>query len=90
MTLEDALKTGRNFLLEKGIEDGNIDAWYLLSYYFNVTRADYLLHPSMSITREQYDSYFNLIQMRSNHIPLQHITSEQEFMGLSFYRKQSA
>ncbi|MDF2609489.1 MAG: hypothetical protein K0R92_963 [Lachnospiraceae bacterium] len=84
MTLEDALKEGRTYLQARKIEDSDIDAWYLLSYFFNIKRADYLMHPDRIINKNQFDGYMNLILRRSEHIPLQYITREQEFMGLNF------
>lgn len=84
MTLEDALKEGRSYLQGKNIEDSHIDAWYLLSYFFKISRADFFLHPNRKITENQIEGYRNLIRQRGQHIPLQHITGEQEFMGLSF------
>lgn len=83
-TLELALLEGRKLLKEKQIADCDIDAWYLLSFLFEMNRAKYLMNSSMSITDEQYQKYMELIKKRGNHIPLQHITGEQEFMGLNF------
>lgn len=83
-TLENALLEGKKFLKEKQIADSDIDAWYLLSFLFGLNRAQYLMHSSMFITDEQYYEYMELIKKRGNHIPLQHITGEQEFMGLNF------
>lgn len=83
-TLENALQEGRKFLKDKQIADSDIDAWYLLSFLFEMDRARYLMHSSMPISEEQYHEYMELIKKRGNHIPLQHITGEQEFMGLNF------
>jgi len=83
-TLEDALQAGRFLLKEKEIQDGNLDAWYLLSYCFQMNRTEYLLHSTKPITEEQYHQYLELVQRRGNHIPLQYITGEQEFMGFNF------
>ena len=83
-TLENALQEGRKLLKEKQVADSDIDAWYLLSFLFGMNRAQYLMHSSMFITDEQYHEYMELIKKRGNHIPLQHITGEQEFMGMSF------
>lgn len=83
-TLENALQEGRKFLKDKQIADSDIDAWYLLSFLLEMDRARYLMHSSMPISEEQYHEYMELIKKRGNHIPLQHITSEQEFMGLNF------
>lgn len=84
-TLEDALRAGRVLLKENEIAEGDIDAWYLLSYYLHMNRAQYLMQSSMPIDMEQYNEYLNLIKKRAEHIPLQYITREQEFMGLKFH-----
>ncbi|GAA4291039.1 peptide chain release factor N(5)-glutamine methyltransferase [Anaerocolumna aminovalerica] len=83
-TLENALQEGRKFLKEKQIADSDIDAWYLLSFLFKMDRARYLMHSSMPISQVEYHEYMELVKKRGNHIPLQHITGEQEFMGLNF------
>lgn len=84
-TLEDALKAGKHLLKEKNITEGNLDAWYLLSYCFKIDRAEYLLNPTTQISMEQYEHYMELIHKRGSHYPLQYITGEQEFMGLNFH-----
>jgi release factor glutamine methyltransferase len=84
VTLENALQEGKKFLKEKQIADSDIDAWYLLSFLFGISRAQYLMQASMSVSKEQYHEYMELIERRGNRIPLQHITGEQEFMGLNF------
>ncbi len=83
-TLEDALLKGRFLLKENGIADGDIDAWYLLAYYFQVNRVRYYMQSAITITEEQYGQYLQLVLKRSKHIPLQYITGEQEFMGFKF------
>jgi release factor glutamine methyltransferase len=84
ITLEIALTTGIKALEEAKIEEAKLDAWYLLEYYFHITRAEYLMYPEREITNLQMKEYESLINTRSNNIPLQHITGEQEFMGLNF------
>ncbi len=83
-TLEDALSKGRSLLKEKGITEADLDAWYLLSFYFQVSRPQYILHADRAVTDKQYAEYIKLVHKRSDHIPLQYITGEQEFMGLKF------
>lgn len=83
-TLENALLAGKQLLKEKGIIEGDLDAWYLFSHYFELSRTQYLLHSGAEITETQYEEYLTLIKKRGNHIPLQYITREQEFMGLTF------
>lgn len=84
ITLEDALYWGKSFLKEKEIKDGDLDAWYLLSFCFGLNRTQYILHSNQIITREQFEKYQELIGTRAKHVPLQYITGEQEFMGLTF------
>ncbi|MGB8455730.1 MAG: peptide chain release factor N(5)-glutamine methyltransferase [Anaerocolumna sp.] len=83
-TLEDALKEGRSLLKGKEIAEGDLDAWYLLSYYFKMDRTRFIMQSQMTITEEQYKAYLDLIGKRSEHVPLQYITGEQEFMGFKF------
>lgn len=83
-TLEKVLMAGRLFLKEKNIVDGDIDAWYLMSDYFQISRTEYLSNSSTLVKDEDYNNYMKLINLRASHIPLQYITKEQEFMGLEF------
>ena len=83
-TLEEALLFGKNILKENNIDNYDLDAWYLLEYYFKINRMKYLLEPKKEISNEDYQGYIELIKRRASKIPLQHITGEQEFMGLSF------
>lgn len=84
ITLEDALYKGKSYLKEKGIPDSDLDAWYLLSHCFRLNRTQFILHSKQVINEEQFKEYLALIHKRGSHIPLQHLTGEQEFMGLTF------
>lgn len=84
MTLREACDAGKQELGRAGIPDAALDAWYLLEYVTGITRTVYFAEPGMQIDDEQYESYRSLIKKRAEHIPLQHLTGEQEFMGLSF------
>lgn len=84
MTLREACDAGRQELDRAGIPDAALDAWYLLEYVTGITRTVYFAEPGMQIADEQYERYRSLIKKRTEHIPLQHLTGEQEFMGLRF------
>lgn len=84
MTLQELLRYGRRRLREAHIAEWNLDAWYLLEYAFGCTRNDFLLHPDKEADDAGRKFYEDLIEKRSIHIPLQHLTGYQEFMGLSF------
>ncbi|MBQ7469280.1 MAG: peptide chain release factor N(5)-glutamine methyltransferase [Pseudobutyrivibrio sp.] len=84
MTLKQALDEGILLLESKNIGDAKIDAWYLLSFITGITRADYFLRQNDAIDEESYARYQEALSRRGSHIPLQHITGEQDFMGLTF------
>ncbi len=83
-TYKELLKTARKILEEKGIEDANVDAWYLLSYVFKISRTDYILKEDHIGDLEDTSRFMKYVKMRSEHVPLQYITGSQEFMGLEF------
>jgi release factor glutamine methyltransferase len=84
MTFDMALKQGITLLKQHNIEDAELDGWYLMEYCFHITRVEYLMNSGQPISDDEYAAYLKLIQKRADHIPLQHITGVQEFMGLSF------
>lgn len=83
-TLEEALREGRQYLKKQGIIEYELDGWYLFSFHFQMNRASYLLNLSLRIEEEDFISYMELIKRRGEKIPLQYITGNQEFMGLTF------
>ena len=84
MTLGEALGYGKRQLNEVGIEDAAIDAWYLLEFVTGYDRMMYFLKASEPLSKEQEERYLKYISVRKSHIPLQHITGVQEFMGFEF------
>ncbi len=84
MTLREAYEFGQRQLSQAGIDDAAVDAWYLLEYVTGISRALYFLEMQKRMSAEQEEKYLEYIQIRASHIPLQHITGVQEFMGLEF------
>ena len=84
MTLREAYEYGQKRLQTAEIEDAVIDAWYLLEFVTGISRAMYFLRMNENMSPEQEEQYKNYLETRANHIPLQHITGVQEFMGLEF------
>lgn len=84
MTYQKALKQGEAFLREHGIEDAVTDSWLLLAMACRIDRNFYYLHMQKELPGEQKEAYETALKKRTEHIPLQHITGEQEFMGLPF------
>ena len=83
-TLQMIYKKGISLLEQEGIENASLDAWYLLEYVTGISRAAYYGEPCREIKEEIAKQYFGCIEKRKKHIPLQHITGEQEFMGYPF------
>lgn len=85
MTFKQALDKGILILESEQITDSKVDAWLLLSYVSELTRAQYFLKQNDPIDQLILYKYQDVLFKRSQHIPLQHITGEQDFMGLTFW-----
>lgn len=84
MNLREALQAGARRLEEAGIADARTDARLLLEWVTNISMTEYALDPKRLMTKEQEEAYLDAVKKRQQRIPLQHITGEQEFMGLPF------
>lgn len=84
MKLRDAVREGTVRLQKAGVPEAELDAWYLLEWASGVSRSHYLAWPEEKLTEEQEQRYLEALSRREQRIPLQHITGEQEFMGLPF------
>lgn len=85
MTLREAWNLGKKRLTAAEVPDADLDAWYLLEWCTGVSRSHYLAYPDEIIFHDQEEQYRASLVKRERRIPLQQITGEQEFMGLSFY-----
>lgn len=85
LTLTQLYREGTKSLEDAGIGDAALDAWYLLEYVTGIGKAMYYVEPNREVSAEDAKRYETYIEERSKHIPLQHITGEQEFMGYPFY-----
>jgi release factor glutamine methyltransferase len=83
-TYRELLQTGRELLKQFRIADTDVDAWYLLAYVCKISRTDLLVRGNLTVPHEQEAAYRRLLSLRTEHIPLQHIIGNQEFMGLEF------
>ena len=84
MTLKEAYEYGQKRLTDAGIDDAVLDAWYLLEHVTGISRALYFLRMNEEMNTENEAKYKDYLETRAKHIPLQHITGVQEFMGLEF------
>lgn len=84
MTYRALYETGKERLAEAGIEEAGLDARLLLEFVCHTGRNDLLVHGDREVEAACEEQYHELIARRSAHIPLQHLTGVQEFMGLEF------
>ena len=85
LTLKEALAKAVDKLRQMEVPDADIDAWYLLSYVTGLDRAAFFLHGEEPMAEPDMIRYCDLVTKRGERIPLQHLTGEQEFMGLDFH-----
>lgn len=84
MKYRELLNKGVAMLRQAGIADADTDGWYLLEYASGMSRNDYFLHMEEEASGELTEAYGRLLEKRCTRIPLQYLTGEQEFMGLTF------
>ena len=66
------------------IEEAGLDARLLLEFVCGTDRNTLLVHGDRAVSAKEHERYEALIAARAAHTPLQHLTGEQEFMGLTF------
>lgn len=85
MTYRQAEKKGEQLLAKAGIADAKVDAWLLLEHIAHIDRSFYFMHADEELAPEVLTEYERLLEKRAERVPLQYITGEQEFMGMSFH-----
>ena len=84
MTFREAMEFGTNLLEEAGISEEKNNAWLLLSMICKIDRTYYYVHMQDELEADIMSEYESVLRKRAEHVPLQYITGEQEFMGLNF------
>lgn len=84
VTYKELYEHGKMKLIEAKIEEAVLDARLLLEYICHTDYNELLVHGDCERSSIEEQFYKAVIEKRASHIPLQHITGEQEFMGLCF------
>ncbi|MCR4755658.1 MAG: peptide chain release factor N(5)-glutamine methyltransferase [Lachnospiraceae bacterium] len=71
-------------LAAAGIEDSQSDSKILFEYITGVNTNELYLNPDKELSDESVNECMEAVNKRIDHIPVQHITGRQEFMGLEF------
>lgn len=85
MTYREAIELGEKILNMANIADAKNDAWLLLTAACKMDHTFYYMHMDEDMDSQQVKEFEYLIKKRAEHIPLQYITGEQEFMGMTFH-----
>jgi release factor glutamine methyltransferase len=85
MTYREAIALGEKELNTANVADAKNDAWLLLAAACKIDHTFYYMHIDKDMDHEQVGAFEHLIHKRAEHIPLQYITGEQEFMGMNFH-----
>ncbi len=84
MTIKELINAGERKLNDAGIHDAANDARELMSFITGRDRSGLIMYLNSDVTDEDARKYLGLIERRASHVPLQHITGVQEFMGYRF------
>lgn len=84
MQYKELYELGYEKLAKAGIEEAKLDARILLEFVCKTERTVLFAHPERIVDEIQQQAYLDGIEKRMQHIPLQHITGVQNFMGMDF------
>jgi release factor glutamine methyltransferase len=84
MNYRELYRNGMSALEKAEIVDASIDARLLLEYVCGTDRNYMIVNGDTEVCSENEEKYLALIERRTKHIPLQHLTGTQNFMGLDF------
>lgn len=85
MTLREALAKGEGQLIAAEVPEAKLCAWYLFAYCFHMERSQFYLYGDKEAPAEEVCAYEAALAKRAERVPLEYITHETEFMGLSYY-----
>ena len=85
MTFRKTLEYGEKKLNEAGILEAKNDSWLLLATACHIDHTFYYVHMDEEMSSELLAEYEAILNKRAEHVPLQYITGEQEFMGIPFH-----
>ena len=89
MNYREVYDFGVNKLKENDCKEAALDARLLLEYICHTNRNDLLAHGDREVSQEDLELYRKWLERRAGGEPLQYITGEQDFMGLTFLTHES-
>lgn len=84
LIIKELLQIGETALTKAACSDPRIDAELLMCHLLSLTKSQlFIKYPSL-LDEKTCQEYFELVDRRSSGVPVQYITGEQDFMGLTF------
>lgn len=79
------LERGAQELSKAGVAEPRWEAELLLRHALGCSRESLLTHLAQAVPGEALGHFFQMIERRQGRVPLQYLTGEQEFWGLSMH-----
>jgi release factor glutamine methyltransferase len=84
MRIDELLAAAARDLARAGIAEADLDARLLFQHLTGLNRSQLVLRGAVSVDPRTVGLYRDLIEQRSQRVPLQHLTGSQEFWSLTF------
>ncbi|SFQ06578.1 release factor glutamine methyltransferase [Lachnospiraceae bacterium XBB1006] len=84
MTYQQARREAEERFVQAGIPEAKNEAMLLLYHCCQMTATSFFMRGQEEMVAKEWNAYEEAIAKRCRHIPLQYITGEQDFMGLTF------
>lgn len=84
LIIKELIQIGESALAEAGCMDPRIDAELIMMFMLKLDKQQLFIKSPTLLDEKTCEGYFKLIDIRAGGTPVQYITGEQEFMGITF------
>ncbi len=84
LIIKELIQIGETALAKAGCMDPRIDAEIIMMFMLKLDKQQLFIKSPTLLDEKTCDAYFKLIDVRAGGTPVQYITGEQEFMGITF------
>ena len=84
-TIEELINTGTKTLKDSGIDTARLDSELLLGNVIDKERLYLITHKEDTVSEEQCDKFFDMIEKRRKKMPVKYILNKCEFMGIDLH-----
>lgn len=84
-TIEELINTGTKTLKDNGVDTARLDSELLLGNIIGKERLYLITHKEETVTKEQCDEFFDMIEKRRKKMPVKYILNKCEFMGIDLH-----